>query len=286
MSTFVQGNEKNSGMKRIHKTQLSIALLIFGLLLSLLVKGIGILIVHMNNGSIEKEFPEANATNEATAKKIFYKDFGITIPYNYSIHGIDVSKHQHDINWKQVEDMHVKGIKLSFVFIKASEGASRTDNSFQKNWKGVEQTKLLRGAYHFFRPVKDPKIQADLFMSQVKLKKGDLPPVVDVENANRQSTVSICRNLQKFLDLLENKYQVKPIIYSNLSFYSRHLAGKFTKYPVWIAYYLEDPFELPDERNWSFWQYTESGNVNGISGKVDFNVFHGSIGQLKALCKK
>ena len=273
-------------MKHIHKTQLSIALLLFGLLLTGIVKGVGSLIVFMKNDLPDKEISDSNANSETTSEKIFYKDFGVSIPNNYSIHGIDVSKHQNDINWKQVEDMRVRGVKLSFVFIKASEGASRTDNSFQKNWKGVEQTRLLRGAYHFFRPVKNPKIQADLFISQVRLEKGDLPPVVDVENANRQSTDRICHNLQKFLDLLEDEYHVKPIIYSNLSFYTRHLAGKFTKYPVWIAYYLEDPFELPDERRWSFWQYTESGNVNGIKGKVDFNVFHGSLAQLKALCKK
>jgi len=277
---------RKSGMKGIRKTQLSIALLLCGLLLSLLVKGVGILIVHIKNGNIEKEFSGVNAENNTSAITNIYKDFGVTVPYNYSIHGIDVSKHQYDINWKQVEDMKVKGVKLSFVFIKASEGATRSDNNFQKNWKEVGQTRLIRGAYHFFRPVKDPKTQARLFIGQVKLKVGDLPPVVDVENANLQSTARICQNLQKFLDLLEDEYHVKPIIYSNLSFYTRHLQGKFTKYPVWIAYYLEDPFELPDERKWNFWQYTESGNVNGIKAKVDFNVFHGSLGQLKALCKK
>jgi len=134
--------------------------------------------------------------------------------------------------------------------------------------------------------MKDPRVQANLFMSQVTLKRGDLPPVVDIERGNRMSSVKIRQNLQKFLDILENKYAVKPIIYTNLSFYSKHLAGNFKKYPVWIAYYLGDPFQLPDSRNWSFWQYTEKGNVNGIRGNVDFNVFHGNINQLKSLCKK
>ena len=273
-------------MKQIHKKQLSISLLLIGLFLSLFVKGVGSLIVYLKSDVPEKDNSDLVTKPNPASKKIFYANFGVTIPYNYTIHGIDVSKHQSSIDWKQVEDMNIKGVKLSFAFIKASEGASRTDVSFQKNWKEVEQTGLIRGAYHFFRPVKDPNIQARLFVSQVRLKKGDLPPVVDVENANRQSTDKICHNLQKFLDLLENEYHVKPIIYSNLSFYARHLAGKFNKYPIWIAYYLEDPFEMPDDHNWSFWQYTESGNVNGIKGKVDFNVFHGNINQLRALCKK
>lgn len=273
-------------MKHIHKKQLSFILLLSGLLLSLFVKGVGSLFVYLKPDQTENTIPETGTKSLASSKKIFYEDFGVTIPKSYTIHGIDVSKHQSEIDWKQVEGMRVRGVKISFAFIKASEGASRTDDSFQRNWREVDQTGLLRGAYHFFRPVKDPNIQARLFISQVKLKKGDLPPVVDVENANRQSTKRICSNLQRFLDLLENEYHVKPIIYSNLSFYSLHLAGKFNKYPIWIAYYLEDPFEMPDDRNWSFWQYSESGNVNGIRGKVDFNVFHGSLNQLKLLCKK
>jgi lysozyme len=268
-------------MKKINKTRLSLVLFLFGLLLTVLVKGIGSIIEAVN-----KDAPEERIKIDYHSENISYKNFGVSIPFNYSIHGIDVSKHQQNIDWKQVEAMRVKGVKLSFVFIKASEGASRIDESFRKNWLAAGNTRLLRGAYHFFRPIKDPKIQADLFKKQVKLRKGDLPPVVDIENDNRQSTVRICQNLQKFLDILEKEYHVKPIIYSNLTFYTLHLAGKFNNYPIWIAYYLEDPFALPDDQNWSFWQYTESGNVNGIRGKVDFNVFKGNIDKLKSLCKK
>ena len=281
MSTFVQRKGIRSGMKKIQKNRLSIAILLFGLLLTFLVKGVGSIV-----GSMNKDIPLADIQHEAPIEKTYYDNFGISVPNNYSIHGIDVSKHQSDINWEQVEEMRVKGVRLSFVFIKASEGASQTDINFQRNWNALDNTRLLRGAYHFFRPVKDPRVQAELFISQVRLKKGDLPPVVDIEHENRQSTQVIRQRLQTFLTILEKEYHCKPIIYSNLSFYTRHLAGKFGKYPVWIAYYLDDPFMLPDNRKWSFWQYSESGNVNGIRGKVDFNVFHGNLGQLRALCKK
>ena len=183
-------------MKKINTTRLSLVLLLFGLLLTVLVKGIGSIIE-----SVNKDAPEESPSLDYHSENISYKTFGTSIPFNYSIHGIDVSKHQQNIDWKQVESMRVKGVKLSFAFIKASEGATRIDENFQKNWRAVGNTRLLRGAYHFFRPIKDPKIQAALFMRQVKLKKGDLPPVVDIENDNRQSTVRICQNLQKFMDI-------------------------------------------------------------------------------------
>lgn len=158
-------------MNKIHKTRLSIVLLLFGLLLTVLVKGIGSIIE-----TVSKDVPEEQPNQDYHSENISYKNFGVSIPFNYSIHGIDVSKNQQNIDWKQVEAMRVKGVKLSFVFIKASEGATRIDESFQKNWRAVGNTRLLRGAYHFFRPIKDPKIQADLFKRQVKLRKGDLPP--------------------------------------------------------------------------------------------------------------
>lgn len=268
-------------MKKINKTRFSIALVIFGLLLALVVRGAVSLYGWMGNTNLDNEILPAEAT-----EKIYYKDCGIPIPNNYSVHGIDISKHQNNINWKQVEEMDINGEKLSFVFIKASEGATRNDDLFQKNWKNAGKTRLLRGAYHFFRPVKDSRTQAYLFMHQIKLKRGDLPPVVDIERGNRQTSKHIQRSLQDFLDVLEHEYSVKPIIYTNLSFYTKNLAGKFDDYPIWIAYYMDDPFQLPDNRNWSFWQHSESGRVNGIKGNVDFNVFHGSIAQLKAMCIK
>ncbi len=268
-------------MRRINKTRFSIALLIFGLLLTLMVKGAVSLFGWMGTTISDDEIVPTES-----AEKIYYKDFGIPVPSNFSVHGIDISKHQNNINWQQVAEMQVNGVKLSFVFIKASEGATRFDDNFQNNWKSAGKTRLLRGAYHFFRPAKDAKTQANLFLKQVKLKRGDLPPVVDIERGNKQTSKHIQESLQKFLNILEQEYTVKPIIYTNLFFYTKYLSGKFDAYPIWIAYYMDDPFQLPDNRNWSFWQHSESGRVNGITGYVDFNVFHGNIDQLKALCIK
>ena len=52
-----------------------------------------------------------------------YREFGISLPVNYSIHGIDVSKYQDVINWQSVKNMQVEDVQISFVFVKATEGS-------------------------------------------------------------------------------------------------------------------------------------------------------------------
>jgi lysozyme len=64
-----------------------------------------------------------------------YREFGIEIPVSYSVHGIDVSRYQGEIDWKEVKEMNVRNIRLSFVFIKATEGLNSTDPYFKRNWK-------------------------------------------------------------------------------------------------------------------------------------------------------
>lgn len=219
--------------------------------------------------------------------KIDIKAFGIDLPGAYNVHGIDISKHQKTIDWLQVSKMEWKGKKISFVFIKASEGSTRPDELFAHNWHEAKKQNLLRGAYHFYRPARDADEQFLLFASIVKLEKGDLPPVVDIEVTNSRSKKVIQEGLAKFMKKLENKYHARPIIYTSLSYYKRYLADKFSNYPVWIAYYKEeDSLKAAFETDWNFWQHSDKGNVNGINGKVDFNVFSGNLEELKAICIK
>lgn len=215
-----------------------------------------------------------------------YSDFGIRLPENYQIHGIDISKHQKDIDWDAVSKMRADARKISFVFIKATEGATRADDEFCTNWEQAKEHNLLRGAYHFYRPARTPEEQATMFFSKVELEKGDLPPVVDFEHTNHRSKADIQYGLTRFLKILEKKYQVKPIIYTNLSFYKNYIKGRFDNYPIWIACYWGEDMIKSVNCKWQFWQHSSVGKVNGIQGEVDFNVFKGSLDDLKNMCIK
>ena len=205
---------------------------------------------------------------------IFYPGFQIDIPPGYEIHGIDVSKYQNNINWKEVKNMEEKGIKIGFVFIKATEGTSIVDAQFGRNWIEADEQNIPKGAYHFFVSNRNAKKQADNFIQIVNLKKGDMPPVLDVEKSHGVSVADMQKGVKTWLNAVENYYGVKPVIYTNIDFYERYFADGFEDYPLWIAHYLQ-PDKPRIEKNWLFWQHSEKGRVNGITTPVDFNVFYG-----------
>src|SRR5690606_30109782 len=111
-----------------------------------------------------------------------YESFDIRIPKPYTIYGIDVSYYQGKIDWPKVKAMEEDGVKVTFAFIKATEGLLSVDPYFQRNWREAPKAGIKVGAYHFFRPKKSGLWQANFFLQTVSLEKGDLPPVVDIES--------------------------------------------------------------------------------------------------------
>jgi lysozyme len=211
-----------------------------------------------------------------------YPAFGISIPENYLIHGIDVSRYQQTISWESVKEMKVKNVQLGFVFIKATEGIINTDPQFKRNWKKSKQAGMIRGAYHFFLATKDGREQAENFISMVDLEEGDLPPVVDIEQTYGVNPAILKKELKEWLEVIEYYYKAKPIIYTSVAFYSRYLGKEFNGYPLWAAHYYQ--YDTPRiDRNWDFWQHSEEGRVNGILSKVDFNVFNGDSLQFRSI---
>lgn len=220
--------------------------------------------------------------NTQKVKFVRYPEFGIAIPENYMIHGIDVSKYQEKIDWEEVKGMQVKHIQLGFAFIKATEGIKNKDPHFKRNWEKAKDAGVIRGAYHFFIASKDGQKQAENFINNVKTGPGDLPPVLDVEQLNGTSTLQLRNELKKWLNIVESHFGVKPIIYTNVDFYHKYLGSEFDQYPLWVAHYYQ--LEKPQiKRNWLFWQHSDAGRVNGIYSKVDFNVFNGDSAAFRNL---
>jgi len=197
----------------------------------------------------------------------------------YEVHGIDVSHYQSFINWNEVAEQDI-----DFAFMKATEGLMLVDTLFEKNWGQSKAMGIKRGAYHFYRPTLSAEVQARNFMGAVELEHGDLPPVLDVEVLDGVSKIELLIGVRTWLYLAEIHYGVKPILYSNLKFYNKYLAGHFTEYPIWIARYSNRLPRLACGTDWQFWQYGNRGRLNGIEGDVDFNVFHGSMEELESLC--
>lgn len=215
-----------------------------------------------------------------------YKQFGIRIPHGYQVHGIDVSRYQQRVDWRRVKKMEVGNIRIMFAFIKATEGSWLKDPQFERNWENAREAGIICGAYHYFLPNISPKDQAAKFIKTVRLRSGDLPPVVDVEETRGMNKVQIQKYTKEFLNLLEKQYNVRPILYTNRDFYKRYFANHedFKGYRFWIAHFHVTSFDMPGDEDWHFWQHSDRGNVSGINERVDFNVFNGDSAALRKLC--
>lgn len=212
-----------------------------------------------------------------------YEKFGIRIPRKYYVHGIDVSYYQGKINWEKVAKVDYNGVRVSFAFIKATEGITLVDSYFQRNWRETKNAGVIRGAYHYFKPNKSGIWQARFFLQTAKMEAGDLPAVVDIEEAAGLTRNELIPNIQDFLDEIEKKTKAKPIIYTGYQFYKDHLKGEFEDYPLWIAHYYQPKLKLTKETHWDFWQHADNAQIDGIKHKVDMNVFNGEEEDLSAL---
>jgi lysozyme len=193
----------------------------------------------------------------------------------YAIQGIDVSHHQGNIAWQDVKHADTTQT-IQFAFIRATVGTDK-DRRFQDNWKDAGSNGLSRGAYHYYWSDVNSSIQAAHFIQTVSLVKGDLPPVLDIEDvSNIQDKRALRKGLKNWIKIIEAHYGVRPIIYSGEAFYTNVLKtdAYFKEYPrIWIANYnvVDSP-----RISWDFWQYTDRLVISGIQTLVDGNVFIGA----------
>lgn len=183
--------------------------------------------------------------------------------------GIDVSHYQHEIDWKSV----AKDGQIGYAYMKATEGASLVDDTYEYNIREARKAGLKVGSYHFFRAHISLDEQFNNMTSTVKKDMQDLIPIVDVEHTNGCSSAELVRRLKIFLERLTAYYGRKPMLYTFVNFYNKHFAGAgLDEYPLMIAFYRDAQPELSDGRKYVIWQYTSHGDVPGVDGNVDRSI--------------
>jgi lysozyme len=208
----------------------------------------------------------------------------VNYPEGYDIHGIDVSHYQGEIDWEVLRNQGtIDDCPIRFVMIKATEGTTNIDENFEDNFFQAREYGFTRGAYHFYSTRTAAADQARFFIQNVKLEKGDLPPVLDVEHKpQNQSREEFKQSVLQWLRIVEKHYGVKPILYTYYKFKMDNLNDSvFDQYPYWIAHYYVDSVEY--QGPWKFWQHTDAGSLPGIKGPVDFNIYNGSYYDLRQL---
>ncbi len=197
--------------------------------------------------------------------------------------GIDVSHWQNTIDWTQVAAAGKR-----FAFIKASEGTTLADETYSTNRSQAKAVGLYVGAYHFGRPDRTPGdavAEADYFLAMSQLEAGDLVPVLDLEDAGGLSPVELQEWVKGYLGRIYERTGAHGMIYASPTFW-KNAMGDTTWFAtngygvVWVAHWTSGPAPTVPAQNWggsgwTVWQYTSSGSVPGISGRVDLDRFNG-----------
>jgi len=206
-------------------------------------------------------------------------------PEGYNVRGIDISHYQTSIKWEKLRNASLNNDPIRFIIIKATEGKDLFDDDFNDNFFQAKENDFIRGAYHFFVPGINAKEQAEFYLHQVHLVPGDLPPVLDIEKTGKLNKKQLQNDVRIWLDIVESKYGVKPILYTSYKFKKDFLDDPvFDEYPYWIAHYYINKLEYKGK--WVMWQHTDCGKVDGIKGFVDCNIFNGTIQDLDAFTIK
>lgn len=198
--------------------------------------------------------------------------------------GIDVSKHQGDIDWQKVAADGVEFAILRVAYRGYGEaGKLNTDEKFEQNIKGALAAGIKVGVYLYSQAITREELleEAQLVLDLIAPYKVECPVVFDVEKVSgdkgRMNEISVEERTEftrLFCETIE-KAGYKPMIYHNMEMGALLLnLDELEQYDKWFAYYNKD-FYYPYE--YKMWQYSDKGRINGINGEVDLNISFGPI---------
>ena len=183
--------------------------------------------------------------------------------------GIDVSHHQGRIDWTLLPAQGV-----DFAYIKASEGGDFVDPAFASNWAGARAAGVKRGAYHFFTLCRPGADQAANFIATVPAHPESLPPALDLEHMGpcprAIAPAALRAEIATFLRLVEAHYRMPARLYLTREFDETYGISAHFDRPLWLRSIVWKPGF--GARPWSLWQASNFRRLDGITGRVDWNV--------------
>lgn len=189
--------------------------------------------------------------------------------------GIDVSSYQGTPDWQKVK---AAGVNVAILRIHQKNGP---DRSFEHNYRGCKSNSILIGGYKYsYALTPDQAIEEAEDVIEVLNGRGlDFPVFYDLEWKNQRmlESAAVEEIALAFLDRIK-KAGYKVGIYCNKDWYNNVLTAKLRSYDCWLASYPSKDSGALQERlrpsEGIGWQYSEKGNVPGITGNVDMNVFY------------
>ena len=195
------------------------------------------------------------------------------LPKN-AITGVSISSHQGKVDMEQLADQDIQ-----FALIKATEGTTNVDKYFAANWENAKAAGIPASAYHFFSFSTPGDTQAQNYIDTVgKNLDGRLIPAVDIQytakysKQNPPAKAAVRREFTTYLNIIENYYGVKPIIYTDKEFYDDYLDGIIDGYDLWVSNSFH-PASWDGWKDWTIWHYCQTDELKGISSDyINLNV--------------
>lgn len=194
---------------------------------------------------------------------------------NIKAKGIDVSKYQGTIDWKQVKD---SGIDFAILRVGSWDNSGPyVDPTFEENYKNAVAAGVKVGAYFYtYAETEDEQNQElELFLNALSGKTFEYPVFVDVEAdcLTGLDKTTLSNLVKREMDILDQKGYF-PGWYSYTNFVNSYIDMTILKdYPLWIADYRG---YVGYTGSYQMWQYASNGSVPGILGNVDMNYdYHG-----------
>lgn len=191
--------------------------------------------------------------------------------------GIDVSKWNGSIDWDRVRNAGITYAIIRCGYRGSSTGALVEDPYFRENMQGALNAGLKVGVYFFTQATNEVEAveEASMAIALCRDYRVTYPVFIDTEGAggngradglDMETRTKVC---QAFCQTVEDAGYTGGIYGSRNWFRTRLRMDALADHVIWLAEYREKPVYAG---NYHFWQYTSSGNVDGIEGRVDLDI--------------
>ena len=192
--------------------------------------------------------------------------------------GMDISAWQGNIsvaNFKKAKDSGIQFVILRVGYTGSSSKKPTMDSVFENNYKNAIAAGLPVGVYFYSLATTTSlaKKEADFVVSKLKGKKITYPVYIDMEDnttqgkASKSTLASVCNTFCNTIAAAG----YKPGVYASLSWFNNKIGNITAPHSKWVAQYYK---ECQYKGVYDMWQYTSSGSVNGLSGKIDLNYWY------------
>ncbi len=189
--------------------------------------------------------------------------------------GIDVSKWNGSINWAKVKESGVNFAIIRIGYRGSTKGGLIDDSAFKANIEGASNAGIKVGVYWVTQAVNEVEAieEASAVLSRISGYRVSYPVFLDVESSggrgdaiDKATRTVVCKT---FCQTIQNSGYTAGI-YANKNWMTNYIdASQLTGYKIWLAQYSK---ECTYKGSYSMWQYTDSGSISGINGKVDLNL--------------